>query len=140
MEFSAHSPSFSTQFIPLSCCSPLAPSVNLSVLQSPLLLLSKTLCLLRLIFASPLLEATEFTVGAGQPENTNGEGVGVVAAKRDGYNNPCSGSTHVLNYCHKCSSTRPLLNHHSHSAISSTDALSSFCYIIASLTNKSSPT
>lgn len=36
--------------------------------------------------------------GAGQPENTSG--VGVVAAERDGYNNPCSGSTHVLNYCH----------------------------------------
>lgn len=31
-------------------------------------------------------------------------GVGVVAAERDGYNNPCGGSTHVLNYCHKCSS------------------------------------
>lgn len=30
-------------------------------------------------------------------------GVGVVAAERDGCNNPCGGSTHVLNYCHKCS-------------------------------------
>lgn len=29
------------------------------------------------------------------------------AAERDGYNNPCSGSAHVLNYCHKCSSARP---------------------------------
>lgn len=41
MEFSASSPSLSTQFIPLSSCSSLSPSVNLPVLQSPLILLSK---------------------------------------------------------------------------------------------------
>lgn len=45
-------------------------------------------------------------------------GVGVVAAERDGYNNPCSGSTHVLNYCHKCSSIRL------RQSCSSSDALS----------------
>lgn len=60
--------------------------------------------------------------GAGQPENTSG--VGMVAAKRDGYNNPCSGSTHVLNYCHKFSSIRPWQDHQSHSALTSPDAFS----------------
>lgn len=48
----------------------------------------------------------------------------VVAAERDGYNNPYGESTHVLNYCHKCSSIRPRQDHQGHSAISSPDALS----------------
>lgn len=40
---------------PLSCRSPLSPSVNLPVLQSPLLLLSKTLCLPRLVFCESIV-------------------------------------------------------------------------------------
>ncbi len=73
-------------------------------------------------FCSLLLEASELT---GEPVGLKTQaGVGVVAAERDGYNNPCSGSTHVLNYCHKCSSIRPRQDHQSHSAISSPDALS----------------
>lgn len=42
--------------------------------------------------------------GGGQSETQ--AGAGVAAAERDGYNNPRSRSTHVLNYCHKCSSVR----------------------------------
>lgn len=83
--------------------------------------------------------ASEFM---GEPAGLKTQaGVSVVAAERDGYNNPCSGSTHVLNYCHKCSSIGPRQDRQSHSAISSPDALSLFCYIIVpwpSASNKSS--
>lgn len=72
-------------------------------------------------FAGLLWEASEFT---GEPVSLKTQaGVGVVAAVRDGYNNPCGGSTHVLNYCHKCSSIRPPRGHQSHSAISNNDTL-----------------
>lgn len=65
--------------------------------------------------------ASHFAVHCWEPVSYRGEPiglktqarVGVVAAERDGYNNPCRGSAHVLNYCHKCSSTRPRQDHQS---------------------------
>lgn len=121
------SPSFLPQFIPLSCLNSLSHPVNLSFPRPPLLSPSLSpsasqLSVWCVSFCSLLLEASELT---GEPVGLKTQaGVGVVAAERDGYNNPCSGSTHVLNYCHKCSSIRPRQDHQSHSAISSPDALS----------------
>lgn len=70
-------------------------------------------------------------------------GIGEAAVECDGYNNPCGGSAHVLNCCHKCSSTRLRRDHQSHSAILSPDALFLSRYMIApcpSAPNKSSST
>lgn len=106
----------STHFLTLL----ISPFHNLLFSLSPSA--SPTLYVWCVSFCSLLLEASEFT---GEPVGLKTQaGVGVVAAERDGYNNPCSGSTHVLNYCHKCSPIRPRQDHHRHSAISSLDALS----------------
>lgn len=98
-------------------------------------------------FCSQLSEASEFMGkrrgwggwggGVGQPEHGKRKpektqaGVGVVAAECDGYNNPCRGSTHVLNCCHRCSSIGQQRDHQTHSAISGTDALSFSVPVIA---------
>lgn len=64
--------------------------------------------------------------------NTHKQRAGAAAAERDRYNNPCSRSVHVLNYCHKCSSNGLRRDHQSRLAISKPDALSLFRYITAS--------
>lgn len=75
---------------------------------------------------SLLLDASAFTVEAASLKTEGG--VGEAAAECDGDDNPCGGSGHVLNCCHKCSSAGPQRDHHSHSAISSSDALSLFSF------------
>jgi hypothetical protein len=61
------------------------------------------------------------SIVASQTENTGS--VCMDSTDREGYNNPCSGGTHVLNYCHKMLSFGPLQSNPGHSALSSTASL-----------------